>query len=62
MGAAVEIRDIKIINQCLEVQEGVLVLRYSFFVCLPLYVHLSILFLSLKHFVFCAFRQFFFSP
>lgn len=51
MGAAVEIRDIKIINQCLEVQGAVVTCLFS--VCLSPYVHLllcSSLFLFLTHF------------
>jgi len=58
MGAAVEIRDIKIINQCLEVQRGV-VACFSLSVCLSLRLRLLLLlYFSLRllvaHFVFCA--------
>lgn len=58
MGAAVEIRDIKIINQCLEVQEGVgVACLFSFSVCLSPSMFISLyfsLFLSLTHYVFGA--------
>lgn len=57
MGAVVEIRDIKIINQCLEVQEGVVACLFSFSVSLSLYsshaVFLSF-FLSHTHCLLCS--------
>lgn len=59
MGTAVEIRDIKIINQCLEVQRGVVACFFPFsvwlFLCLHLLLYFSLFFPSIAHFVFCTF-------